>query len=117
MSSISAIVGCVSLCVLQGAGAQMPGGAPMRHQPSVTNTHGRLRKVRADQGADLYTLRSSHGMEVRITNYGRIVPLLRAPNRAARFADVVLSFDTLDDYLHGSPYFGTLIGRYGNRIA
>jgi galactose mutarotase-like enzyme len=66
---------------------------------------------------DLYTLRNSHGMEARITNYGGIVTQLTAPDRHGVFADVVLGYDTLDPYLRGNPYFGALIGRYGNRIA
>jgi aldose 1-epimerase len=65
----------------------------------------------------LYTLRNVHGMEARITNYGGIVTQLTAPDRKGVYADVVLGYDTLEEYLKGSPYFGALIGRYGNRIA
>jgi galactose mutarotase-like enzyme len=66
---------------------------------------------------DLYTLRNAHGMEARITNYGGIVTQLTAPDRRGVYGDVVLGYDTLDGYLKDSPYFGALIGRYGNRIA
>ena len=41
---------------------------------------------------------------------------LEVPDRAGRIADVTLGFDTLEGYLKGHPYFGALIGRYGNRI-
>jgi aldose 1-epimerase len=64
-----------------------------------------------------YALRNRHGMEAQITTYGGIVTKLTAPDREGRFADVVLGYDTLEEYLKGSPYFGALIGRYGNRIA
>src|SRR5262249_5777841 len=65
----------------------------------------------------LYTLRNQHGMEAHITNYGGLVTYLTAPDRAGRYADVVLGYDTLAGYLKDTPYFGALVGRYGNRIA
>lgn len=64
-----------------------------------------------------YTLRNRNGMEARIATYGGIVTDLTAPDRNGHFNDVVLGYDTLDEYVRNSPYFGALIGRYGNRIA
>jgi aldose 1-epimerase len=66
---------------------------------------------------DLYHLTNDHGMRASITTYGGIVTSLTAPDRNGRFADVVLGFDDLEGYLAGHPYFGAIIGRYGNRIA
>jgi aldose 1-epimerase len=66
---------------------------------------------------DLYTLTNRNGMEAKITNYGGIVTTLTAPDRNNKYADVVLGFNDLESYLKGGPYFGALIGRYGNRIA
>ncbi|MCW8984494.1 MAG: galactose mutarotase, partial [Thermoanaerobaculales bacterium] len=66
---------------------------------------------------DLHLLTNSSGMRASITSYGGIVTSLTAPDRDGRFADVVLGFDNLDAYLEGHPYFGAIIGRYGNRIA
>ncbi|MEK7678332.1 MAG: aldose epimerase family protein [Verrucomicrobiota bacterium] len=66
---------------------------------------------------DLYTLRNSKGLEARICNYGGIVVSLKAPDRNGHFGDVVLGHDTLAAYIKDSPYFGCLVGRYGNRIA
>lgn len=65
----------------------------------------------------LYTLRNGKGMEARIMNYGGIVVSLTAPDRNGQYADVVLGYDRLADYLASTPYFGALVGRYGNRIA
>ena len=65
----------------------------------------------------LYTLRNSRGMEARISTYGGIVTHLFAPDRKGDFADVVLGYNTLRQYVSNSPYFGCLVGRYGNRIA
>ena len=56
-------------------------------------------------------------MEAKITNLGGIVVSLKVPDRNGKFDDVVLGFNDLDSYLKGHPYFGAIIGRYGNRIA
>lgn len=56
------------------------------------------------------------GMEMRLTNYGGIITLLKVPDRDGRLVDVVLGFDELEDYFTRSPYFGALVGRYANRI-
>jgi aldose 1-epimerase len=66
---------------------------------------------------EIYTLRNDKGMEVRIMTYGGIIQSIRVPDKSGQFGDVVLGYDTLDGYLTNSPYFGALIGRYGNRIA
>jgi aldose 1-epimerase len=68
-------------------------------------------------GVSEFTLANSRGMIVRILDFGGIVRELHVPDREGRYADVVLGFDTLEPYLKDSPYFGALIGRYGNRIA
>jgi aldose 1-epimerase len=66
---------------------------------------------------DIYTLKSG-AIEARIITYGGIVQSLRVPDKNGKSADVVLGFDSLDEYVNGNkPYFGAIIGRYGNRIA
>ncbi len=65
----------------------------------------------------LYTLTNANGMQVKITNYGGTVTSIMVPDRQGGMADVVLGFDNLDDYIKKSPYFGCIVGRYGNRIA
>ncbi len=65
----------------------------------------------------LFTLRNANGVEARICNYGGIVVSLKVPDRNGQLGDVVLGYDRLEDYIKDSPYFGCLIGRYGNRIA
>ncbi|HXA07750.1 MAG TPA: aldose epimerase family protein [Bryobacteraceae bacterium] len=74
-------------------------------------------KMKDGQPVGLYTLTNTGGMEVAITNYGGIVVSIKAPDRSGKFADVVLGFDTFDAYLNNTPFFGALVGRYGNRIA
>ena len=64
-----------------------------------------------------FTLTNANGLVAKIIDFGGIITELHAPDRDGRFADVVLGFDTLEPYRGDSPYFGALIGRYGNRIA
>ena len=64
----------------------------------------------------LFTLQNAAGMKVTLTNYGGIVTSLYAPDRSANFDDVVLGYPTLEGYLKETPYFGCIVGRYGNRI-
>ena len=65
----------------------------------------------------VFTLKNSAGMTVRILDFGGIITEIHVPDRDGAFADVALGFDTLEPYRGDSPYFGALIGRYGNRIA
>ena len=65
----------------------------------------------------LYTLRNSQGAEAKISNYGGLVVSLKVPDKNGKLGDVVLGYDKLADYIKETPYFGALIGRYGNRIA
>lgn len=74
-------------------------------------------KTKDGQAVDIYTLTNDNGMQAKITNYGGIVTSLMAAGRDGKMADIVLGYDTLEEYLKDSPYFGALIGRFGNRIA
>lgn len=65
---------------------------------------------------ELYTLRNSKGAEAKIMTYGGIVQSLRMPDRNGKFEDIVLGYDNVAGYIKETPYFGALIGRYGNRI-
>lgn len=69
------------------------------------------------QAVEIYTLCNRHGMTAKIITYGGIVESLEVPDKNGNFADVVLGYDGLDGYVTNSPFFGALIGRYGNRIA
>ncbi len=65
---------------------------------------------------ELFTLRNASGMEVKVTNYGGIITELKVPDRDGKLDDITLGYSSVDGYLKSSPYFGALIGRYGNRI-
>ena len=64
-----------------------------------------------------YELTNSHGMKMVVTNFGGRVVSLFVPDKNGKLEDVVLGYDSLKEYLNENPYFGALIGRYGNRIA
>ena len=66
---------------------------------------------------ELYTLTNANGMQVSISDYGALVTSLLVPDRDGKLEDVVLGYETVDDYIKDSPYFGAVVGRYGNRIA
>jgi aldose 1-epimerase len=69
------------------------------------------------EAVDEYTLTNTHGMEVKIITFGGTVTSIKVPDRNGNMANVVLGFSELKSYETRSPYFGCIIGRYGNRIA
>ena len=96
----------ISAMLLTGSAlaADAPEGEPFGELPDGTKVQ-------------VFTLKNANGMEMRVMDYGATVLSLTAPDRDGNFEDVVLGCDTLEDYLEGVPYFGCVVGRYGNRIA
>jgi len=92
------------------AGAALrPTAAPFGNTPGGTATQ-------------LFTLQNAHGLKATISTFGGTLTSLLVPDRSGQLGDVVLGFDKLegytnDLYVNENPYFGALIGRYGNRIA
>lgn len=74
-------------------------------------------KTKDGESIDLFTLTNTNGLKAKITTYGGIMTSLQVPDRNGSFADIVLGCDNPDGYIKGTPYFGALIGRFGNRIA
>lgn len=66
---------------------------------------------------ELYTLTNRNGLEAKVMTYGGVVVSLKVPDRNGNLADVVLGYDNLTGYLQDTSYFGSIIGRYANRIA
>jgi aldose 1-epimerase len=79
-------------------------------------SRGSFGKMPDGASVDIYTLTNTHGVEIKALTYGGIIQSLRVPDKAGRFSDVVLGFDGLAGYLAEHPFFGAIIGRYGNRI-
>lgn len=66
-----------------------------------------------------YCLTNQRGVEVRLTNYGARLVSIKVPDRDGKLADVLLGHNSAEEYINAEdrPYFGCVVGRYGNRIA
>jgi len=89
--------------------SQATHASPATVQPFGTTSTG--------EKVSLFTLVNKNGMKVTLSNYGATVIDLLVPDRDGKLADVSLGFDTIRPYQTQSPYFGAIVGRYGNRIA
>jgi len=105
---IALFTAAISLALL--AGCSTPGGGDTITKDPFGMADGKP--------IDVFTLHNAKGAEARIMTYGGVVLSLKMPDKNGDFADVVLGGDTLADYAKTPPppYFGALIGRYGNRI-
>ena len=74
-------------------------------------------KTKEGINVDQYILKNRNGMEISTINYGGIITSWKTKDRDGNYQDIVLGFDNLSEYESESPYFGAIIGRYGNRIA
>ena len=106
-SVLSFAVICHAVIIAQ-SGAQ-PGSTPVKREP--------FGKMADGKAVERFTLTNANGVVLQAINYGGIITSLRVPDRNGRLDDIVLGFDNLDGYLEDHPFFGAIIGRYGNRIA
>jgi aldose 1-epimerase len=91
-------------------------GNHMTAEAKGTITRAPFGKLPDGSAIELFTLKNTSGMTAKITNYGGIITHLFVPDKTGKQGDVVLGYDTFDGYLKASPYFGCIVGRYGNRI-
>lgn len=87
----------------------------MNKTPSIVESH--FGTMEDGTKISLFTLTNSNGVEAKIITYGGIITSLKTKDKDGNLGDIVLGFNELEPYLQGTPYFGALIGRYGNRIA
>ena len=114
--------------LLQLAGAAVAGAAvldPLRVPATYAAGTDRQAGVRREvfgklpDGSEvhLYTLSNGRGLEARVMTYGATLVTLSAPDRRGTVEPVTLHLDALADYVKGHPLFGSVVGRYANRIA
>jgi aldose 1-epimerase len=118
---------CVSmvfgLTACQKAGSPTPppnsqsGAAAAKGMSSMNITKSPFGTLPDGSPVELYTLTNKNGLKARLMTYGATLVSLELPDRNGVFADCVLGYDSLDGYVKNSPYFGAIVGRYGNRIA
>ena len=123
LSSLLLLAACNSQPSAQQTTAQAPATTSdsVRTVPVAMPTSAPFGKTTDGTEARLFTLTNTHGMKVTISNYGGTITGIQVPDKNGKSGDVVLGFDNVSGYqspafLKSSPYFGALIGRYGNRI-
>ena len=109
MNPLSALILLLSALLL---GCASPPNSPVPANPTQIPWG----KTSDGASVELYTLANAKGSEARIITYGGIVVSLKVPDRFGVLGNVVAGFDNLEGYLTPAPYFGAIIGRYGNRI-
>jgi aldose 1-epimerase len=110
------------LAVIVGAALVAPGCGGEESSSAVPTPQIRVTTVPFGTTAggtpvDLITLRNGKGLEMEVMTYGGIIRTLKTPDRTGAIDDIVMGYDTVAGYEANSPYFGSLIGRVGNRIA
>ena len=116
-NSMNKLIPFITITALGLLAACLTGCDTMSNSSKGTITKADFGKMPDGTPIEIYTLRNAKGMEATIMTYGGIVTSLKVPDKNGKFDDVVLGYDNLDGYLTNSPFFGALIGRYGNRIA
>jgi aldose 1-epimerase len=111
LKPICALLAALLLCATTWSAVQKTG------EGTMNVTQAPFGKTPDGKAVELYTLTNRNGVTAKIMTYGAILTSLEVPDRAGKLGQVVLGFDTLEEYLKGHPYFGATAGRYANRIA
>lgn len=98
------------------APASSAAAAPAPTSHSLSMTRSPFGTLPDGQAVEAFTLTNANGMEVKAITYGGIITSLKVPDKSGTLGDVVLGYDGLQGYLDKSPFFGAIVGRYGNRI-
>jgi aldose 1-epimerase len=107
-SLLQLFLAVIGFCLGSGVSSSALGAPMVKKEAFGTTPEGKT--------VELYTLTNTHGIEVRVMNYGAIVVSVRTPDKAGHDATITLGFDTLAPYLAKNPFFGAVAGRYANRI-
>lgn len=124
-TAIISLLCVIGLIGLGGCASEQEPGSGNGTEPSETKTENNMSITKEEFGTvdgevvHLFTLVNANGLECRITNWGGTVISLQTPDRDGNLGDILLGHDSLEPYIgrEKHPYFGCLVGRYGNRIA
>ena len=100
--------------LLSPAGLEAAGDKPHSKAMIQKSSFGKTQEGKA---VEAFTLTNTKGVTAKIITYGATVTELHVPDKTGKMGDIVLGFDNIGQYEKQSPYFGAIIGRYGNRIA
>lgn len=104
-------VGTIMLCIGNGLAQQLGDQAKMKVEKHP------IGKLPDGAQVEEYVLENPGGLRAKIWTYGATLITVETPDRAGKMAPITLYLDNLDAYLKGHPYFGSVVGRYANRIA
>ena len=90
---------------------------PQQMEKSLSITKSDFGKTADGEAVAKYTLENKDGIQVDIITYGGRITSLRTPDKDGKMENVILGFDSIGQYEKENPFFGALVGRYGNRIA
>jgi aldose 1-epimerase len=113
-------IGVVVLALLAaqaGTATPVPQTASSKESRKAAVTRGQFGRTAGGELVELFTLTNAGGVELRVITYGGIIVSLRVPDREGRLGDVVLGHDDLEGYVQSTSHFGSIVGRYANRIA
>lgn len=88
-----------------------------KENKTATITRSGFGKLSDGTTVDEFVITNANKVEMKVITYGGIITSLKVPDRNGNLEDVVLGYDNLDQYVSSNPFFGAIVGRYGNRIA
>ncbi len=111
------IIGLAALSVQCKSDKKMESNTTQNAKDSVTIVKSDYGTTPKGEKIESYKLKNQNGMEVDIITFGGIITDLKVPNKDGVSENVVTGFNSLEQYMKPNPFFGALIGRFGNRIA
>src|SRR4051794_8858326 len=116
-SSTSPFVAIVSLLTLGLCGIAAEPAKSSAPKSAMNITKSPFGNTKDGTEVSLFTCTNKNGLLLKVMTYGATVVSMETPDKAGKLANIQLGFPTLEGYLQRHPYFGSTVGRYGNRIA
>ena len=113
------IVSVVGLCfILFCAIGQMSFGAQSQSEKTkMSFEKSEFGKTAAGEIVEMYTLKNANGLTVKVLNFGGVIWSFEVPDKDGKMVNVSANYETVGEYEKIRPFFGSLVGRFGNRIA